>query len=142
MSEPISVTDGVRIPARALTLRTVRSSGPGGQNVNRVATKVDLRVDLDAVEGLTEPARRRLRALAGRRLDAQGRLRVTSQATRDQFRNLQDARQKVRRLVLAALPEPRLRRATRPSTAAREARLTTKKRRGALKRVRARPGAE
>lgn len=142
MSEPISVTDGVRIPARALTLRTVRSSGPGGQNVNRVATKVDLRVDLDAVEGLTEPARRRLRALAGRRLDAQGRLRVTSQATRDQSRNLQDARQKVRRLVLAALPEPRLRRATRPSTAARETRLATKKRRGDLKRGRARPTSE
>lgn len=142
MSEPISVTDGVRIPARALTLRTVRSSGPGGQNVNRVATKVDLRVDLDAVEGLTEPARRRLRALAGRRLDAQGRLRVTSQATRDQSRNLQDARQKVRRLVLAALPEPRLRRATRPSTVARETRLVTKKRRGDLKRGRARPTSE
>ena len=124
----------------ALTMRAVRASGPGGQNVNKVASKIDLRVDLDAIEGLTEPARHRLRALAGRRLDAEGRLQITSQVTRDQTRNLEDAREKVRALVAAALREPRRRRPSRPTKAARERRIETKKRRSTTKRLRGRPG--
>ena len=137
---PIHVTDTVRVPATALTVRASRAAGPGGQRVNKVATRVELRVDVGAIEGLSGAARARLRALAGRRLDAEGRLRVTSQATRDQARNVEDARGKVRALVAAALVEPRHRRPTRPSARSVEARLSAKKRRGALKRGRVGPG--
>jgi ribosome-associated protein len=139
VSRPIIVTDDVRVPAGAVTVRAVRSSGPGGQNVNKVATKIDLRVDLAAIEGLTDAARERLRVLARHRLDASGQLVVTSQATREQAANLEIARAKVRDLVLAALREPRPRRPSRPTAAAKEQRLTTKKRRATLKRWRARP---
>lgn len=130
------VTDSVRVPPRALTVRAVRASGPGGQNVNKVATKIDLRVDLDAIEGLSDGARARLRALAVHRLDADGRLVMTSQAGRNQAGNLEDAREKVRRLVRAALVRPRARVATRTPRAAEQRRLDVKRRRGALKRWR------
>ena len=136
--DAIVVTDAVRVPATALTMRAVRASGPGGQNVNKVASKVDVRVDLDAIEGLADSARARLQALAGHRLDADGRLQITSQATRDQSRNLEDAREKVRALVTAALREPKRRRPSRPSAAARERRIESKKHRGTVKKLRRR----
>ena len=142
MSEAIVVSDGVRVPEAALSVRAVRASGPGGQNVNKVATKIDLRVDLARIEGLSDAARSRLDVLARHRLDAEGRLVVTSQATRNQARNLEDARAKVRALIAAALVRPRLRTATKPSAAARERRLVAKRSRGGVKRLRARPSPD
>jgi ribosome-associated protein len=136
MAEPIVVASGVVVPASALSLHTSRSSGPGGQNVNKVASKVELRVDLDRIEGLSEEARTRLGALADGRLDAEGRLLVVSQRTRDQHRNLEDAREKVRALVRRAMIRPRTRRPTRVTAAAKARRLDEKKRRSAHKRRR------
>jgi ribosome-associated protein len=140
MIQGIVVTETVRVPPSALTIHAVRASGPGGQNVNKVATKIDLRVDLTAVEGLTDAARARLRGLAANRLDADGRLVITSQATRTQARNLEDARSRVADLIRAALVAPRRRVRTAPTASARRRRLTGKKRRAAVKRWRARPG--
>jgi ribosome-associated protein len=136
MAEPIVVAPGVVVPAAALSLHTSRSSGPGGQNVNKVASKVELRVDLDRVEGLPAEARTRLESLADGRLDAEGRLLVVSQRTRDQHRNLEDAREKVRALVRRAMIRPRTRRPTRVTAAAKARRLDEKKRRSAHKRRR------
>jgi ribosome-associated protein len=140
--EPIEVAPDVRVPASALSMRATRASGPGGQNVNKVASKVELRVDLERIEGLSDEARQRLRALCAGRRDAHGHLVVRSQRTRDQHRNLEDARERVRQLVARSLQAPRTRRATRPGPAARERRLAEKKRAGERKRTRGRARAE
>jgi len=139
MTEPIRIARAVQVPAAAIEWRAVRSSGPGGQNVNKVASKVELRVDLAAVSGLDSAARARLLALAAPRLDGDGRLLVTSQRTRDQRRNLEDARAKVVRLVERALRRPRPRRLTQPGPAAVERRLSRKRAWGARKRERTAP---
>jgi ribosome-associated protein len=139
VSEPLQVTSSIVVPADAIAFRAVRSSGPGGQNVNKVASKVELRVDLSRIEGLPDPARARLRGLAGSRLDAEGRLVVTSQKTRDQHRNLEDAREKLKALVRRSLEAPKARRPTRPTSGSRERRLSEKKRAAERKRRRSRP---
>jgi ribosome-associated protein len=131
---PIVVMPGVRVPSEALAMRAVRAGGPGGQNVNKVSSKVEVRVDVDKIDGLDAAARERLRASSS--TDAQGRVIVTSQRTRDQHLNLEDARQKIRRLVASALERPRTRRATRPTRASVERRLSEKRRRGERKALR------
>jgi ribosome-associated protein len=136
MAEPIRIARGILVPEAAVEWHAVRASGPGGQNVNKVASKVDMRIDLAAVTGLSGPARARLRALAAPRLDGDGKLVVTSQRTRDQIRNLEDARDKVKKLVERALREPRPRRLSQPSRAAIERRLQRKRVRSVVKRQR------
>ena len=127
---------GVLIPVQAMSMHAVRSGGPGGQNVNKVASKVELRVDLTLIEGMTAGAMGRLRTLAASRLDADGRLLVSSQASRDQHANLEDARSKVTALVFRALHEPKRRRETRPTRGSVERRIADKKRRGDKKATR------
>lgn len=119
-----------------MTFRAVRSGGPGGQNVNKVSSKVELRVDLAAILGIEADARARLARIAATALDAQGHLLVVSQVTRDQRRNLEDALSKVRALVERALVRPKKRRTTRPSRGAVERRLDDKKRRSRVKATR------
>lgn len=129
------------MPAAAIAFRAVRSSGPGGQNVNKVASKVELRVVLEDVTGMDAAARQRLQRLAAGRLDAEGRLVLTSQRFRDQPRNLEDARARIADLVRRALVAPKRRRPTRASAGSREARLRSK-RHAALKKAARRARSE
>jgi ribosome-associated protein len=137
MVEAIEVKPGVVLPSSAMELRAVRSSGPGGQNVNKVSSKVELRVDLSKCSDLSTEALSRLAVLARHRFDAEGKLLLLSQKTRDQHRNIEDVREKLRLLVLAALePPPPPRKATRPSRASVERRIQAKKQRAVVKRTR------
>nr|WP_320132691.1 alternative ribosome rescue aminoacyl-tRNA hydrolase ArfB [uncultured Holophaga sp.] len=138
MAEPILISEQVRIPAEAIRMRAVRSGGPGGQNVNKVASKVELRVDLALVEGMSEAALLRLRTRVRNQLDAEGLWIVTSSRTRDQLTNLEDAREKIRDLVTEALVSPVTRRATRPTRGSQVRRVEAKKAVGQRKQSRQR----
>ena len=99
----LRINDRIVIPGRELAWRATRASGPGGQHVNKVSTRVTLRFDLKGSEALTAAHKRRLRKLAGRRIDADGALLVSAQAERSQSQNLERARSALRRLVLKSL---------------------------------------
>lgn len=139
---PISVTAQVTIPDEELTLSFVRSAGPGGQNVNKLATAAQLRFALEASRVLDASVKQRLRALAGRRLTLQGELLIIARAHRTQEGNRREAEQRLADLVRTALRPPKPRRPTRPTRASKERRLSSKARAGRTKRLRGTPGWE
>ncbi len=120
-------TNALVIPARDLSWTAARASGPGGQNVNRVASKVDLRFDLPANRSLRADLRARMRERYATRLDADGRLVVVSQSARTQAGNLSLARERLAALVAAAAHVPKARRATKPTRGSIRRRLDAKK---------------
>ena len=115
------------IPEAELRWTAVRASGPGGQNVNKVASKVDLRFDFEQSEALTDELKTRIRVSARARLDAEGKLYLTSQLTRNQSDNLADAREKLAEILRAVLVTPKKRRKTKPSRAKKAARVAEKR---------------
>lgn len=136
----IQVTDTIALDEAELIESFVRAAGAGGQNVNKVATAVQLRFDAARSPSLPEAVRTRLLRLAGRRATQDGVLVVTAQRHRTQGRNREDARERLLALIRrAAAPPPPPRRATRPTVASRERRLADKSRRAATKRNRADP---
>ncbi|MFZ2489078.1 MAG: alternative ribosome rescue aminoacyl-tRNA hydrolase ArfB [Anaerolineae bacterium] len=136
--EFLTINDTVFIPSSELAFRYARSSGPGGQHVQRTETKVELLFDLLHSPSLNEEQRQRALARLAGRVDTDGVLHLTSQAGRSQLDNRNDVIERFRRLLAAALKPPKARRATRPSATARAARLEAKKQRGAVKRQRGR----
>lgn len=129
---------GFPVPESALTWKFVRASGPGGQNVNKVSTAVECRLDLATAE-LPPPVRARLEAIAGSRLNARGEIILFADAFRTQARNRAAALERLDALVTAARQVPKPRVATKPSRAQKARRREDKKRRGDVKRSRRPP---
>jgi ribosome-associated protein len=120
----------------------VRASGPGGQNVNKVSSKVELRFDFEVSAALAASVKTRLRVLAQHRLDSDGRILIVSQVTRNQPQNLADARQRLAELIAQALVVPKRRRKTKPSRAAKRARLNDKRANSQKKQGRSRSSSD
>jgi ribosome-associated protein len=138
----ISITDAIALDENELRFSFVRASGPGGQNVNKVATAVQLRFDAARSPSLPEEVRRRLMHLAGSRLTVDGEIVIDARRYRSQEQNRQDAVLRLTVLVRRAAEPPKPRRKTRPTAAARERRLAAKKRRSRIKGQRGRVSGE
>jgi ribosome-associated protein len=137
----LEITPAISIREHELSERFVRASGPGGQNVNKVSTAVELRFDVGA-SSLPEEIKARLTALAGKRLSADGVLLIDSRAHRTQAQNRSAARERLVELVRRAAVRPKSRRKTRPSGAAREKRIEAKVKRSRIKAGRGRVRGE
>ena len=132
----LKITDQISLDERELEERFVRASGPGGQNVNKVSTAVELRFDLLGSASLPEGVRARLARLAGRRLSDEGILIIRADRFRTQERNREDARERLAELIRKATIVPKRRVPTKPSRASKERRRDDKKKRGRVKRLR------
>ncbi len=132
----IQVTNAIAIDENELQEEFIRSPGPGGQNVNKVATAVQLRFDAAKSLSLTDDVRRRLLTLAGRRVTEEGVLIIEARRFRTQSANRQDAIERLVELIRKAAQEPRTRRKTRPTLASKTRRLEAKRRRSKTKRLR------
>jgi len=138
----LSVTDKIAIADWELTESFARASGPGGQNVNKLETAVVLRFEAQRSPHLTPEVKRRLRRLAGRRWTRDGAVVIRAERHRSQARNREEARARLIALIARAAERPKRRIPTRPGRAAEARRMDAKARRGALKRLRARPEDE
>ena len=132
----IRITAAIALDERELEERFIRASGPGGQNVNKLASAVQLRFDVRHSPSLPEAVRARLERLAGRRLTRDGVLVITAQRHRTQERNRADARERLCELIREAATPPVPRRPTRPTRASKERRIESKKRRATIKGLR------
>jgi ribosome-associated protein len=135
---PLPITPTLTIEDNELEERFVRASGPGGQNVNKVSTAVQLRFDAGRSPALTDEVRQRLRSLAGSRMTDEGVLVIDAREHRTQGQNREEARARLTDLIRRALVRPKRRRKTKPGAAAKERRLDTKKRRSETKAGRSR----
>ena len=131
----LAISPAVSIADDELIERFVRASGPGGQNVNKVATAVELRVDIGR-SSLPAAVKERLARLAGARMTGDGLLVIDSREHRTQSANRAAARERLRQLLAAAAVRPKTRRSTRPTAGSKERRLTSKVKRGEIKRAR------
>jgi ribosome-associated protein len=138
----IQVTPTILLDEAEFEEAFVRSPGPGGQNVNKVATAVQLRFPLERTNSLPEEVRRRLRGLAGRRLSADGWLVIEANRFRSQVRNREDARDRLVELIRKAAQPVKPRKPTRPTAGSRERRLKNKRTRGETKQARSKQGAD
>ena len=135
---PLVISPEISIPDEEFEWKFVRSSGPGGQNVNKVASAVQLRFLLPLNTSLPAAARNRLRRLAGQRLIDDGSILISARAERSQDQNRRAALERLAELIRAALVEPKIRKKTRPTRASKERRIESKKRRASTKRQRGR----
>ena len=133
------VTYSIQIPEEELQESFIRSSGPGGQNVNKVATAVQLRFDAGKSPALDEEVKMRLKRLAGRRMTADGVIVIVARRYREQEKNRTDARERLAGLIRRATEKPRARRQTRPTRASVQRRVGEKKKRGNVKQMRNKP---
>lgn len=139
---PSQVAPGVWVEPGGLRLQFARSSGPGGQNVNKLNTRAELWVGVEAIAGLTARARSRLRALAGTRLTQDDQIHLRAESSRSQEANRDEVFARLREMILQARVEPKPRRKTRPTKASKLRRLDTKRRRGQIKAHRRGPAGE
>jgi len=132
----LSISQHIIIPEEDLCESFIRSSGPGGQHVNKTSTAVQLRYDISRADYLSEAAKTRLRRLAGSRMNVDGVLLIDASSYRSRERNRQEARQRLATLLRRALEKPKPRQRTQPTMASIRNRLEEKKRRSMLKRQR------